>query len=327
MCTAITYQTNDHYFGRNLDYEITFGECVVLTPRRFPLTYKCMSDIGERDHYAMLGMALVEDEYPLYFDAVNEKGLAMAGLHFVGNAYYVEADSLNRERTDEQSDCDTADIAPYELIPWVLSRCGNVGQARELLLQTRLVAVPFNDRLPLSPLHFMIADKEHAIVVEPMRSGLKIYDNPVGVLTNNPPFPFHLANLNNYMNLTPDIPDNRFSQQLPLEIYSRGMGAIGLPGDMSSMSRFVRAAFVRANSLSDPDEDASVNQFFHILGSVEQIRGCVRLEKEAYEITTYSSCCNLDRGIYYYRTYENSTVQKADMREMDLEGEKPIKIQ
>ena len=307
MCTAITYQTKDHYFGRNLDYEITFGERVVLTPRKFPLTYKCAKDTCD-SHYAILGMALVADGYPLYFDAVNEKGLGIAGLRFVGNAHYAE-------RSEEKYN-----IAPYELIPWILGKCETVEQAKDLLLQTRVVAVPFNSRLPLSPLHFMIADKKRAIVVEPVKEGMKIYDNPVGVLTNNPPFPFHLANLNNYINLTAKPPVNRFSPEIPLESYSRGMGALGLPGDMSSASRFVRAAFVRANSVSGCGENESVHQFFHILGSVEQVRGTVRLESGAYEITTYTSCCNLDRGIYYYRTYENSRIRAVSMEDGNPDG-------
>lgn len=331
MCTAITYHTKDHYFGRNLDYETTFGEQVVLMPRKFGLCYKCLCDglLSSDNHYALLGIAVVADKYPLYFDAVNEKGLAMAGLHFVGNAFYEEPgipECFEHSIAGELLGA-KADIAPYELIPWILSQCDSVKQARELLAQTRLVAVPFNDQLPLSPLHFMIADKECAIVVEPMREGLKIYDNPVGVLTNNPPFSFHLANLNNYMNLTSDAPVNRFSDKLELTPYSRGMGAIGIPGDMSSASRFIRAAFVRANSLSGESEQESISQFFHILGSVEQVRGCVHLEGDKYDITTYACCCNLEKGIYYYKTYEDFKLYAVDMRELDLEGQELVKPQ
>lgn len=335
MCTAITLQTKDHYFGRNLDYETTFGEQVVLTPRLYPLRYKCMTDPAAKEkHFAMLGMAVVAEDYPLYFDAVNEKGLAMAGLHFVGNAHYEKPDgpqSGNMEpgnmETGNSKPCSEvkADIAPYELIPWVLSQCETAEEAKKLLERTRVVAVSFGKKFPLSPLHFMIADKRgHAIVIEPVREGLQIYDNPVGVLTNNPPFPFHLANLNNYMNLTAKPPLNRFSPEVPLQAYSRGMGAIGLPGDMSSASRFVRAAFVRANSVCGESEQESVAQFFHILGSVEQVRGSVHLENGAYEITTYSCCCNLDKGIYYYRTYEDTTLRKVEMQGLNPDGEKLI---
>lgn len=337
MCTAITLHTKDHYFGRNLDFETTFGEKVVLTPRIYPLRYKCMTDpVAKEKHFAILGMAVVAEDYPLYFDAVNEKGLAIAGLHFVGNAYYEEPGSPQPDNIGssdmepnhmEPGNAKTfsgakVDIAPYELIPWVLSQCESVEQARVLLARTRLVAVPFNERYPLSPLHFLIADKQESIVVEPMREGLKIYDNPVGVLTNNPPFPFHLENLNTYMNLTAKPPVNRFSSEVSLNAFSRGMGAIGLPGDMSSASRFVRAAFVRANSVCGEREPESVSQFFHILGNVEQVRGCVRLESGEYDITTYSCCCNLEKGIYYYRTYDDGTVRAVDMRKMDLDGEK-----
>ncbi len=316
MCTAITYQTKDHYFGRNLDYEISFGERIVVTPRNHVMSYKKVKAPAKQ--YAMIGMALISEGYPLYFDAINEEGLGIAGLHFVGNAYYEEAQC--KEAQQEEVRRKTCEIAPYELIPWVLSQCKNIDQVKELLTRTRLVAIPFSETLALSPLHFMIADKNNSIVVEPVREGLKVYDNPVGVLTNNPPFPFHIANLNNYMNLTADVPKNRFCESIPLQVYSRGMGAIGLPGDTSSMSRFVRAAFIRANAVSGASEEESISQFFHILGSVMQQRGCVRLEKDLYEITIYSSCCNLDRGIYYYRTYENSQVCAVDMHRENLDG-------
>lgn len=312
MCTAITYHTKNHYFGRNLDYETRFGEQVVFMPRRYRLRYKYQASSDE--HFAMLGMAVMAGGYPLYFDAVNEKGLAMACLHFVGNAFYAQPD-VKDEFTD---------IAPYELILWVLSQCETTAQVRVLLQTTRLVAMPFSEEFPLSPLHFMIADKESCIVIEPLQDGLKIYDNPVGVLTNNPPFPFHMANLCNYMNLTSKAAVNRFSDKFPLDAFSRGMGAVGLPGDVSSPSRFIRAAFVRANSVSGDGEKESVNQFFHILSSVEQVRGCVRLTSDQYEITTYSCCCNLEKGIYYYRTYEDFEIREVCMREMDLEGRECI---
>jgi len=150
----------------------------------------------------------------------------------------------------------------------------------------------------------MIADREGSIVLECMKDGMKIYDNPVGVLTNNPPFDYQMLHLCDYLNLTPEKPQNRFGLE-DLIPYSRGMGAMGLPGDLSSASRFVRAAFTKANSVSGAGEDESVSQFFHILGSVAQTRGCCRMPDGCYEITRYTSCINLDLGIYYYTTYEN----------------------
>ena len=174
--------------------------------------------------------------------------------------------------------------------------------------------------MPLAQLHWLIADKTACITLEAVTDGLKIYENPVGVLTNNPPFPYQMFQLNNYMHLATDNRVNTFSEALKLEQYSRGMGAMGLPGDLSSQSRFVRAAFVKLNSLSGDSEEESVSQFFHILGSVEQQRGCCKLGEGRYEITLYTSCCNTARGIYYYSTYDNRQITGVDMHRENLDG-------
>ena len=188
-----------------------------------------------------------------------------------------------------------------------------------------LVKIPYNDKYPLSPLHWIIADRESSVTVEPAKNGVEIYNNPVGVLTNNPPFKFHLHNLANYINLTRDEPTNRFAQELEIKPYSKGMGAIGLPGDLSSASRFVRAAFTKLNSVCKPSESSSVSQFFHILDSVAQFRGCVKTA-DGYEKTIYSSCCNTDEGIYYYKTYENSQITGVSLNNTELNGSKLLEF-
>ena len=308
MCTAISYKTKNHYFGRNLDLEYSYEESVTITPRNNTFHFR-----KERDylkHYAMIGMAYLLDDYPLYYDAVNEKGLGMAGLSFPGNAVYLSEKS------------DMYNVTPFEMIPWVLGQSKNVREAKELLSKTNLIKIAYSKELPLSPLHFMVSDSNESIVVEPVEEGLRITDNPVKVLTNNPPFSYQMYQLNNYMGLTKKEPTNTFAKELPLDIYSRGMGGIGLPGDLSSSSRFVRAAFT--NSVDGKNEEESVSQFFHILGSVEQQKGCVQLEKGDYEYTIYSSCCNTDKGIYYYKTYENSQITAIDMHREDLDGKRVI---
>lgn len=310
MCTAATYKTKNFYFGRTLDYEISYGDQIIITPRNYIFDLRSGSQI--KSHYAMIGMGCVMQEYPLYYDAVNEKGLGIAGLNFVGNAYY-------NKLTDGKDN-----IAQFELIPWILGKCATVKEARKLLEHMNLVDTPFMENLPVAQLHWIIADKEECVTVESLREGLKIYENPVGVLTNNPPFPYQMFNLNNYMHLAVDNRDNTFSKELELHSYSRGMGGMGLPGDLSSQSRFVRVAFVKMNSLSGDSEEESVSQFFHILGSVDQQRGCCRLGEDKYEITLYTSCCNADQGIYYYTTYDNHQIHGVDMHKENLDGEKLI---
>lgn len=305
MCTAIAYKTKDHYFGRSLDLEFSYNEMVTITPRNYPFHFCKTRDL--RRHYAMIGMAFVVDNYPLYYDATNEKGLSMAGLNFPENAVY------KPEMKDKEN------IAPFEFIPWILGQCATIAEVREKLEHINLIDYSFSEELPVSPLHWMISDREESITVESVKEGVKIYDNPVGVLTNNPVFDIQMFNLNNYMYLSTEPPHNCFSKKLNLKTYSRGMGAMGLPGDLSSESRFVRAAFVKMNSICGDSESESISQFFHILGSVFQTRGCVCMGEEKYEITNYSSCCNTDRGIYYYITYENSQITGVDMHRVNLE--------
>ena len=293
MCTAIHYQNGGSYFGRTLDLEYHYQEEVVVTPRQFPFAFRNGKTL--QNHYAIIGMATVAENYPLYYDAANECGLAVAGLNFPGNARYFPP--------NPQKD----NITPFELIPWVLGQCKDLAQAKALLENINLWDMPFSQEWPNSPLHWLIADKTGAITVESVADGLKIYENPVGVLTNNPPFDYHLTNLQNYMNVTPQEPENR-SGIPDLSPYSKGMGALGLPGDLSSASRFVRAVFTKANSVAGEGESESIAQFFHILETVSQTRGCCRLPDGKYEITQYTSCVHLNRGIYYYTTYENRTI-------------------
>ena len=310
MCTAISYKNGDAYFGRNLDLERGYGECVVITPRRYPFAFRCAKPIST--HYAMIGMAAVVDDFPLYFEATNEKGLSMAGLNFPENAVYYDCDG--------QKD----NIAPFEFIPWILGQCVCVEEAKERLQKTNLRNIPFSEALPLSPLHWMISDKNRSMVVESLSDGMKVYDNPFEVLTNNPPFDYHRINMNNYMALHAGSADNRFRQELPLGNYSLGMGALGLPGDFSSASRFVRACFVKEHSVSPQDEASNVHQFFHILNAVAMPKGCVQVN-DLFEYTRYSSCCNTDKGIYYYTTYDRLAIASVSMHDADLEQDALIR--
>lgn len=305
MCTAITYYNKSNYFfGRNLDLEYSYNEQICITPRSFQFNFRNKEPI--KNHFAIIGMAFIKNNYPLYYDAINEKGVGIAGLNFPKNAHY------NKIKPEEDN------IASFELIPWILSQCENIRDVKVLLNKTNVTDEAFEETLPPTPLHWLIADKERSIVLEQTKDGLKIFDNPVGVLTNNPPFDFQLFSLNNFMSISCDQAKNNFSKTLKLKGYSRGMGAIGLPGDLSSQSRFVRASFIKMNSAASDKTTENISQFFHILKSVEQQRGCVRLKNNAFEITLYTSCCDLERGIYYYTTYTNHQINAVNMHKTDL---------
>lgn len=306
MCTAITFQGESFYFGRTLDVTCGYRETVAVTPRHFPFPFR----FGEalQSHFAIIGMATVAEGLPLYYDAMNEKGLCMAGLRF---PLYADYQPQSAEKNN---------IASFELIPWILGQCDSVAAARTLLKKTCLVREEFSAQLPSEPLHWMLADKTACVVLEVEKDGMHLYENAVGVLTNSPTFPMQMSRLSDFIQLSREEPQNALLPNVDLQMYSRGMGAIGLPGDWSSASRFVRAAFVRGNALPFGEEAKDVGQFFHILDTVGQVYGCVRVGAEGFERTVYTSCCNASKGIYYYTMYSNRAVTGVDMHKTDLCG-------
>lgn len=289
MCTAVWY--GNRFFGRTFDWMVSYGERVVIAPRNFVFEFRHLEKM--ESHYAIMGMGVVADGYPLFYEGVNEAGLGMAGLNFPGWAMY--------HKVDDKKD----NVVPFEFIPYILSTCKSVAEARIKLAKINILDEGFNDEYGISPLHWIIADDKECITVESVRDGLKVFENTIGVLTNSPGFEMQMFNLNNYMSLKSSMPADSFGGELKLKPYSYGMGALGLPGDWSSMSRFVRAAFVRCNSTEEENNDSKVNQFFHILDSVSQIRGCSKDDDGQNEITIYSCCYDFKKRVYYYTTYED----------------------
>lgn len=286
MCTAINF---NGYFGRTLDYECGFGEEAVILPRGSVLKYRHRAESTTR--YSIAGMAKTEEGYPLFFDAVNEKGVAMAGLNFTLSAHYPKGRD--------------GDVAVFEFIPYILSQADSVKSAKELINGIHIADTPFSDSLPNARLHWMIADSHESAVIESTSEGLFVYDS-VGVLTNEPPHPYQIMNLNLYLNLTSSPAEDRFSKALRLQDVSRGMGAVGLPGDWSSPSRFVRGAFVKENAV----KEQGFVHFFRIMSSVAVPKGCMVLESGETEYTRYVSCMDLKKGIYRYMTYDSTDIHE-----------------
>lgn len=303
MCTAVSFNANGHFFGRNLDLDCSYGEKVVISPRNLKFKMRCGEKLQK--HYAIIGKAAVFSGYPLYFDAANEKGLCMAGLNFLNNAVY------------HPEDKEKINITPFELIPYVLGRCKNIEEAEKLLDEINLVNISFSEDLPLSPLHWLISDGQKSLTVESVKDGLKIYENAVGVLTNNPPFLRQMANLEKYRCV--------FLQKQPQndggEDYSLGLDSKGLSGGFSSQDRFVRAAFVKQKSPTDIGGEKAINHFFRILSSVAMPKGCVITPSGEYEYTRYSCCIDCEKGDYYYTTYDSGERVKISIRDYDLNAD------
>lgn len=313
MCTSMAMKTGDFYFGRNMDIDYSFGERIVITPRNYPFKFRRAG--AKTSHYAMIGMASVIENYPLYAEASNEKGLCMAGLNFPENAYYSGKNEQNK-----------FNIAAFELIPWILGECSCVAEAKQLLEKTNITSEAFSREVPPAPLHWHIADRNCSIVLEAMKDGVHIYENRVNVLTNNPPFDFQMTNLSQYVNLTVELPESRLCRIADIKPFGKGMGSFGLPGDFSPASRFVKAAYLLTNSVCGKGENESVSQFFHILDSVAVVNGSIEAASERPYYTTYSCCVNADKGIYYYKTYLNNRISAVNMYNENLDGDTPVEF-
>lgn len=287
MCTAINM--GGRFFGRTLDVERSYGEGLVLTPRE-------RTKIGEASNrYAIIGMGILEKDVPMYFDGMNEWGLAAAALNFPEYAVYLSPKE------------DMSNIPSAHLITVILGLCRSVDEAEDMLKKVNITDEGAGTHSP-TPLHWIISDQRRSITVEPLAEGLKIYDNPYGVLTNSPPFCYHTARLADFMQLGAGYPENKLTDK-PLSPYSRGMGAIGLPGDFSSSSRFVRGVFVKENirPLSDGQDKSSaeINGFFHTMSAVSVPYGCVlNRDGEAF-YTRYTCLFDLETLTCYVTTYSN----------------------
>lgn len=305
MCTAISINGSHHLFGRTLDLEYSFGENVVVTPKNFVFQFKHQAPISS--HPALVGTAHIEDGFPLYYDAMNSSGLCAAALNFPAYAVYQEAHQ------------GAINLAAFELIPYILSACKTLTEARTLLNDVNVTRDAFSEKLPTTPLHWIFADESGTIAAEPLSEGLRIFENPFGVLTNSPPFDYHTTRLADFVTLSSEPPKNTLFPDTDLRVYSRGMGAMGLPGDFSSASRFVRAAFVKAHARLT-DSESEISRFFHVIGSVSQPNGCALTENGAPIRTIYTSCADAREKIYYFTTYDCRRIRAVKMDDENTSG-------
>ncbi len=310
MCTSVALKFKDMYFGRNMDVTASRCDRVAITPRSMKLSFRCGVDIPS--HYAIMGTAAIVDGYPLYADCINEVGLCFAGLELRANAYY------SNEKADGKYN-----VSPYELPLWLLSQCASVAEVRRLMENTNISNIPYSSDIPLTPLHWHVADKSGSIVIESTRDGLFIYDDPVRTLTNDPTFDVQMLYLSEFRNLSAKPASNAFSVVSDELSGGNGSGTCGLPGGYSSSSRFVRSAFLCmvTEKFSDMDEEKSVAHFFRVLYATAVPRGAVVTERGEHHYTHYSCCMNATKGIYCCFSEDSYRPFVLDMHKCDLDSD------
>ncbi|EOU1752986.1 choloylglycine hydrolase [Clostridium perfringens] len=311
MCTGLALETKDglHLFGRNMDIEYSFNQSILFIPRNF----KCVNKSNKKElttKYAVLGMGTIFDDYPTFADGMNEKGLGCAGLNFPVYVSYSKEDIEGK-----------TNIPVYNFLLWVLANFSSVEEVKEALKNANIVDIPISENIPNTTLHWMISDiTGKSIVVEQTKEKLNVFDNNIGVLTNSPTFDWHVANLNQYVGLRYNqVPEFKLGDQ-SLTALGQGTGLVGLPGDFTPASRFIRVAFLRDAMIKNDKDSIDLIEFFHILNNVAMVRGSTRTVEEKSDLTQYTSCMCLEKGIYYYNTYENNQINAIDMNKENLDG-------
>ena len=312
MCTGVRFSDDqgNMYMGRNLDWSVGYGQKVVVTPRNYEYESAFLGKMKPRAG-AIIGMAIVVGDKPLYFDCYNEEGLGIAGLNFPGYAAYEPKEVAGK-----------TNVAAYEFPLWVVINFKTVDEVRKALAKVAIVAKPVNDQFPVSELHFIIGDGKQSIVVEYTKNGMEIFENAVDVLTNQPGYSWHQENLRNYMNLFPQMPPLVKWGKAELKPFGSGSVMRGLPGDFYSPSRFVRVAYYNTHYPVKTTEAENVSRLFHTLAGVAMIDGGAEMADGKCEITVYTGGYSAAAKTYYYSTYEDPAIVATPMSKFDLDSEK-----
>lgn len=309
MCTGVRFNDNNGhmYFGRNLDWSVGYGEKVVTTPRGYKYN---TAFLGENtSNLAVIGMGIVAENTPLYFDCANEAGLAIAGLNFPGYAKYEKAPVDGK-----------TNVAAYEFPLWVVRNFKTVKEVTAALKNVAIVAKPINDQYPVSELHWLIGDKECSVVVEYTENGMEIFENDVDILTNQPGYGWHKENLRNYMNLFPQIPKEVRWGKAKMTAFGSGSLMRGIPGDYYSPSRFVRVAYLNTHYPMKATEEENVSRLFHTLAGVAMIEGAASMAEGAFEKTIYTGGYSSATQTYYYNTYEDPAIKSVALGSQNLDS-------
>lgn len=315
MCTGVRFDDSagNMYFGRNLDWSVGYGEKVVITPRGYKYKPAFLGETNQSP--AVIGMGIIVENTPLYFDCANENGLAIAGLNFPGYAKYETA--MVRDKTN---------VAAYEFPFWVVLNFNTVDEAEKALKEVAIVAKPINDQYPVSELHWIIGDAKRSIVVEYTEKGMEIFENNVDILTNQPGYVWHKENLRNYMNLFPQMPKEVKWEKAKMTAFGSGSLMRGLPGDYYSPSRFVRVAYLNTHYPIKTTEEENVSRLFHTLTGVAMIDGAAAMADGQFEKTVYTGGYSTKTKTYYYNTYEEPAIKSVALSDYNLESAELIAV-
>jgi choloylglycine hydrolase len=317
-CTGIRMTAEDgtSVNGRTLEFATLIDAYACVIPRNFSFVGKTPqgSGLSYTSKYAVIGVYCFKDK--VIMDGINEKGLSCGTFYFPGFASYSPIDETNQSKA----------ISPIEFSNWVLTQFASLNEVKAALSSIVIVPTIIEDWGPTSPpFHYIIYDKQgNSLVVEPINGTLVTYDNKIGAFTNSPSFDWHLTNLRNFIHLTPFNIDPLSLRGVDLAPFGQGSGMVGLPGDFTPPSRFIRAAIFSSTAIAAKNSDELVGQTFHILNQFDIPIGIARQKegnKIATDYTLLTSVKDPNTLRYYFKSYEDQTIQWISLKEFDLRSQ------
>ncbi len=318
-CTSFLLRTSDGgaVYGRTMEFGFLIDSQAIVVPRRFALHGTGPDGkpgLAWNAKYGAVGL----NAYGLnvFTDGMNEKGLAGGILLFPGYAGYADPAKADAAKA----------LAPWEFLTWALTSFATVQEVKAALPGITIIDLPQSNLGAPPPVHYVLHDASGAsIVIEPIGGVLKVYDNPVGVLTNAPTFDWQITNLSNYVKISPENAPPLKIDEMTIAPFGEGSGLLGVPGDPTPPSRFVRALAYVTTARKMPTGDESVRLAEHILNNFDIPSGFIQTGRSAstktpLEFTQWSSIADLSRKRYYVKTYEDQTLRGIDLMNMDLDA-------
>jgi len=323
-CTGIVIKTENGITipARTMEFGFDIRSNLLVIPKGTHLTF--LSSIDGKDGYTMkakygfVGMNAVEKN--IVVDGVNEQGLYLGCFYFAGFASYTKLTPENQSRA----------VSSEELGNFILGSFANIEEMIVGLKDITLVGSFIEDIQGEAPFHYAVTDKSgRSVVIEYTKDGLQIFENTVNAVCNNPTYDWHLTNLRNYVNLAPDnskgfaLNGNKYT---PL---GEGTGMLGLPGDYTSPSRFVRATAFVNTTLPSKDAEEGIFRAFHVLNAFDIPKGAVRQptpDGVHTDYTVWTSAVDTKNAIYYYKTYKNQSIKKVVLKDLLDEAKGEIKV-
>ncbi len=323
-CTALHLTAKDGgvVVGRTMEFGLDTKSDAVIVPAESKLTSSLpdkSQGIQYTTKYGFVGLNFMEKR--MVVDGMNEKGMYVGALYLPGYADYQKGTPENAAKS----------MAPEDYVAWLLGNFASVAEVKANYDKVVLVQNPQKEIGGQSfPGHFLITDDSGAaIVIEPINKTLKLYENPIGILTNSPGFDWHMINLSNYANLSAvNVKPLDFSNTT-IKTFGQGSGLVGLPGDYTPPSRFVRAVVFSQSAIKLPTAAETVFQMFHIMNAFDIPFGSIQEKtKDAihYDYTQWTTVADLKNKKYAFKTYSDQSIRSIDLRKALAAAGNGIKV-